>query len=189
MKKVIVLFLLSGILLSSCFSAKIRKSEDYYFENRPALETLLKDYEALYRKQPFAIGFSDKRFSYYTIIMYTDSVRYLYNTHMNRKLVFDEMRQSSLTVEDLTGIARQIKDLKCLWIGKNELYIDNRKTMATNLSFKSQLFNRPFEENKYYILSFLETRMSKAATTRRLRKYGYHEVGRNVYFTISNRFR
>jgi len=189
MNKSLVIFLLSGILLTSCFPAKIRKSEDYYFENKPALETLLKDYEALYRKQPFAIGFSDKRFSYYTIIMYTDSVRYLFNTRMNRKLVFDEMKQSSLTVEELTGIAQQIKELKCLWIGKNELYIDGRKTMATNLSFKSQLFNRPFEENKYYILSFLETRMSKATTTPKLRKYGYHEIGRNVYFTISNRFR
>lgn len=182
-------FLLLPVLLSSCFSAKVRKSEEYYFENEAALRKLVKDYEGMYAKQPFAFGFSDRRFSYNTLIMYTDTVRYIYNTKLKRDLVFQEMRESALSNADLSTLAKQLKAVDCLWVDKGDLYLEGRKVPATFLSFKSLLFHRPFEENKYYILAFLDTSLPKATATRRLRKYGYHEVGKNVYFSISNRFR
>ncbi|ADQ17472.1 hypothetical protein [Leadbetterella byssophila] len=187
MKKLLLLSLIP--LLSSCFTSKVRKSEEYYFINEGSIKDLLKNYDKMYQKQPFALGFSDRRFSYYTLIMYTDTVRYIYNSKLKRELVFEEMMKSPLQNEELTQLAQQIKELECLWIDKSELYLEGRKIPATFLSFKSLLFHRPFEENKYYILAFLDSPLPKTTTTRRLRKYGYHEVGHNVYFTISNRFR
>lgn len=186
MKK--LLFLLP-FFLTSCFSAKVRKSEEYYFENEAALRKLVKDYQSLYAKQPFAFGFSDRRFSYNTLIMYTDTVRYIYNTKLKRDLVFQEMRESALSNADLSSLAKQLKEVDCLWVDKGDMYLEGRKVPATFLSFKSLLFHRPFEENKYFILAFLDTSLPKATATRRLRRYGYHEVGKNVYFAISNRFR
>jgi hypothetical protein len=187
MKK--LLYFLLPLLLSSCFSAKVRKSEEFYFENEDALRKLVRDYQILYAKQPFAFGFSDRRFSYNTFIMYTDTVRYIYNTKLKRDLVFQEMRESALRSTELSHLAKQLKEVDCLWIDKGEIFLEGRKVPATFLSFKSLLFHRPFEENKYYILAFIDTSLPKATATRRLRRYGYHEVGKNVYFAISNRFR
>ncbi len=181
--------LLSLWCCTSCLVQKQEKSESFYFENKTKIDHLIKGFNTLYDKQPFAIGFSDKRFKYYTIQMYTDTVRYIYSTHMDRNLIFQEMIQSKLTEKDLKVIAQQIKELKCLWIDKSDMYIDGVKTSTTHLSFKSLLFNRAFDENKYYNLVFLETSIPKRTTTRRLRKYGYHEITKNVYFTISSRFR
>lgn len=181
--------LLSLCCCMSCFVQKQEKSESFYLENKAPIDHLIRNFNTLHDKEPFAIGFSDKRFKYYTFQMYTDTVRYIYSTHMDKKLVFDEMYKSKVTETEITVIAQQIKDLKCLWIHKSDIFIDGVKTPATHLSFKSVLFNRPFDENKYYNLVFLETSIPKRTTTRRLRKYGYHEVSRNVYFTISSRFR
>jgi hypothetical protein len=174
---------------SSCFVKRQQKSASFYIENKAPIDKLIKDFNALYDKQPFALGFSDKRFKHYTIQMYTDTVRYIYNTQQDRTMVFSEMIASPISESELSIIAKQIKELKCLWIDKSIMYIDGVKTPSTHLSFKSVLFNRPFDENKYYNLVFLETYIPKRTTTRRLRKYGYSEVSKNVYFTISNRFR
>jgi hypothetical protein len=181
--------LLSLWCCTSCFVQKQEKSESFYLENKAPIDELIRSFNTLHDKEPFAIGFSDKRFKYYTFQMYTDTVRYIYSTHMDKKLVFDEMYKSKITESEIRVIAQQIKDLKCLWIHKSDIFIDGVRTPATHLSFKSVLFNRPFDENRYYNLVFLETSIPKRTTTRRLRKYGYHEVSKNVYFTISSRFR
>ncbi len=177
------------VLLSSCVVNTHRKSEDFYFDNEDKIKKLVADYEKLYAIQPFEFGFSDKRFKYYTIQMYTDSIRYIYNTETGSDLIFEEMRQSKLNREDLTSIAMQIKDLRCLWIGKSDLYLDGKKTVSTNLSFRSVMFSTPFSENKYYILAFFDGEIPNSKAKRRLRKYSYRSIDDDVFFTISTRFR
>jgi hypothetical protein len=149
--------LLSLWCCTSCFVQKQEKSESFYLENKAPIDELIRSFNTLHDKEPFAIGFSDKRFKYYTFQMYTDTVRYIYSTHMDKKLVFDEMYKSKITESEIRVIAQQIKDLKCLWIHKSDIFIDGVRTPATHLSFKSVLFNRPFDENRYYNLVFLET--------------------------------
>ncbi len=185
---IIVLLILAG--LASCTASKGRKTEAYYEKNRMAIEQLRRQYDRLYAQQPFSIGFTDKSYQYYVMEVTTDTVRYIYNTEKSENRLYDMIDHFKYDTGTLASLARQMKELKCLWVDKSFFYVEGKKEIVTFLSFKSVLFDQPFVENKYYILMFTRNSFEKHDEVKaRLKQGDIIKIRPNVYFFIGNRFR
>jgi len=177
-------------VFASCTASKGRKTEAYYEKNRGAIERLRQQYDRLYAQQPFSIGFTDKSYRYYVMEVTTDTVRYIYNTDQSEMRLYQMIEHFRYDTATLGGLARQMKELKCLWVDKSFFYVNEVKETVTFLSFKSVLLDQPFVENKYYILMFTQSSFERHDEVKaRLKKGDIVKIRPNVYFFIGNRFR
>jgi hypothetical protein len=191
MKKIKLVSLLFWVAVSlvSCTAASKRKSADYYNQNKTALDNLQKLYEQLYRQQPFSAGFTDKSYKYYTMEVKTDTVRYVYNTEKNKEQVYSMIDRFNYDTMKLKELSAKMKTLQCLWLSKSSFFVNDKKETVTFLSFKSAAVNKPFVENKYYILIFLPHPITSPDIKERIKKGDLVKIDELVYFTIGSKFR
>jgi hypothetical protein len=181
------LFMLAG--LSSCYTSSGRKSAAYYEKNQLTIRTIRMLYDSLYKHQPFSMGFTDRSFKYYVMEVTTDTLRSIYNNEISEKQLFETIEQFNYDTSMLRQLSRKMKEIECLWIDKASLYLDEKKDTITFLSFKSVLIDKPFVENKYYILLFLKKKPEHPYLTNRLKKDEIVRINDLVYFMIGNKFR
>jgi len=146
-------------------------------------------YDSLYAHQPFSVGFTDKTFTYYTMEVTTDTVRYVYNTEKSGKRLYQTILKFNYDTLLLEDLSVKMKEIKCLWLDKSFFYIDEKKVAVTFLSFKSVAIDKPFVENKYYILLFLEHPLEHQEMKARIKKGNIVKINDLVYFGIGQRFR
>ncbi|ULQ52065.1 hypothetical protein [Flavihumibacter fluvii] len=181
---------LLGILcLQACTSASKRKSADYYEQNKTLIHETLQLYDQLYRHQPFSAGFTDKSFKYYLLEVNTDTLRYIYNTDNNDQKFYQTILKFQYDTTKLKNLGTNIKAIKCLWLSKSSFYVDKRRETVTFLSFKSASTDKPFVENKYYILIFLPHQITSPDISERIKKGRLVKINDLVYFTIAPKFR
>ena len=128
--RIVFVHIIAFVLLAcvaSCTASKGRKTEAYYEKNRLALEQMRRQYDRLYAQQPFSIGFTDKSYRYYVMEVTTDTVRYIYNTDKSENRLYDMIDHFEYDTATLARLARQMKELKCLWVDKSFLYIEGKK--------------------------------------------------------------
>jgi hypothetical protein len=174
---------------SSCAVNSPRKSTAYYEKNKVAIHELVDYYNNLYQHQPFSVGFTDKSFEYYLMEVTTDTLRYIYNTEKSEEKLFETIGRFKYDTSQLKKLAAKMKEIKCLWLDKTFFYLDEKKEIVTFLSFKSVAVDKPFVENKYYVLVFLEHKLDHPAIKARIKKGELVRVNDLVYFMIGNRFR
>jgi hypothetical protein len=181
-------FLLCVIAISfSC--ATTRKSEKYYQENKVAISELRADLEVWYRHQPFSAGFTDKSFKFYSMQIVTDSLRAIYANDTGKKELWDNIFTFHYDTARLKKMAGKMKQLKCLWIGRSNYYMDDQKVPFTFISFGSALIEKPFVENKFYILIFLDKKIAHRELDNRVKKGKLVPIDDLVYFTIGSNYR
>jgi len=181
------LFVLTG--LSSCYSTSGRKSASYYEKNQLEINTIRMLYDSLYHHQPFSIGFTDKTFKYYVMEVTTDTLRSIYNNERSEKQLFETIARFSYDTSMLKQLSTKMKEIECLWIDKASFYLDEKKDTVTFISFKSVLIDKPFVENKYYILLFLKKKLEHPYLQNRVKKGELVRINDLVYFMIGNKFR
>ena len=188
-RKILVfsLFVLTG--LSSCYVNSDRKSASYYEKNQPEINTIRRLYDSLYIHQPFSIGFTDKTFKYYVMEVITDTLRSIFNNEQSEKQLFETIVRFNYDTSMLRQLSTKMKEIKCLWIDKASFYLDEKKDTVTFFSFKSVLIDKPFVENKYYILLFLKKKPEHPYLTNRVKKGEIVRINDLVYFMIGNKFR
>ncbi|MFX9015970.1 hypothetical protein ABTN29_19945, partial [Acinetobacter baumannii] len=71
----------------------------------------------------------------------------------------------------MISLLKEMRSIECLWLGKSYFYFNNKKEDVTFLSFKSISINKPFQENKYYMLAFFDENFVKRQTKKRFQKY------------------
>lgn len=177
------------VIISSCMIRAQRKSSAYYNKNRILITQMLSSYEELYNQQPFSIGYADRSYKHYIMYILTDTLRYIYNTRTGRDKLFELIQRFNYDTALLKDLALKMKQTKCLWLDKMSFYLDNKKDSATFLSFKSALVEKPFVENKYYILLFLNHNLSHPEIKARLKRGDLVRIRDSVYFTIGSHFR
>lgn len=182
-----MVLLLSG--LPGCFSASKAKSADYYRVNRAALEDLRNQYEQLYRHQPFSAGFTDKSCTYYTMEVRTDTVRYIYNTEKNSQQVAGLIERFDYDTAQLRAFGQKMKALKCLWLSKSSFFVDEKRETVTFLSFDAATGEKPFVEQKYYILIFLNHPIEHLDNKKKVKKGNLVKIDERVYYMIGNGYR
>jgi hypothetical protein len=173
----------------SCAAGSKRKSAEYYTANRKAINELRSLYEKLYHHQPFAAGFTDKTLAYYVMEVTTDTVRYIYNSEKNRDQLYETIEKFQYDTSLLRLFSHKMKEVKCLWLSKASFYVNENWETITFFSFKSASTDRPFVENKYYILLFPESPFSNERIAKKIAKGSLVKIENMVYFTISNRYR
>jgi hypothetical protein len=175
--------------LTGCFTASKGKSADYYRENKAALEDLRNQYEKLYSHQPFSAGFTDKSYSYFTMEVNTDTVRYIYNTKKNSQQVAHLIDRFDYDTAQLRAFAIKMKELKCLWLSKSTFFVNEERETVTFLSFDAAAGNKPFVEQKYYILIFLNHPIVSQDIKKRIKKGTLVKIEELVYYRIGNGYR
>jgi len=166
-----------------------RKSVAYYNKNHIVIVQMLKDYNLLYSQQPFSIGYTDRSYTYYVMYILTDTLRYIYDTKRGERKLSELIRRFNYDTALLRDLALKMKQTKCLWLDKTSFYLDNKKDTVTFLSFKSVLIDKPFVENKYYILLFLNHQRDHPAFKARLKRGDLVKINDFVYFMIASHFR
>jgi hypothetical protein len=174
---------------TGCFTASKGKSADYYRENRAALEDLRNQYEKLYSHQPFSAGFTDKSYSYFAMEVKTDTVRYIYNTEKNSQQVARLIHRFDYDTAQLRAFAIKMKELKCLWLSKSTFFVNEQRETVTFLSFDAAAGNKPFVEQKYYILIFLNHPIMSQEFEKRIKKGNLVKIDELVYYRIGNGYR
>lgn len=177
------------VCLGACTASSKRKSADYYNENKAVIHQTLELYDNLYKHQPFGAGFTDKSFRYFLLEVTTDTLRYIYNTDNNEQRIYETINRFHYDTSQLKVLGQNLFDIKCLWLSKSSFYVNKQKETVTFLSFKSARNNKPFVENKYYILIFLPHPIKSLDVNERIRKGSLVKINDLVYFTIGSKFR
>ena len=173
-----------------CFScAAERKSTKYYQDNKNDLIILKTYYDSLYRKQPFSAGFTDKSCKYYVMQINTDTLRSVYTTDTRKEEFSKNVLRYNYDTVLLNKMALKMKQLKCLWLGKTTDWIGEQKARYTFISFGSALVDKPFVEDKYYILIFLDHKIDHPEVETNIKKGRLVPVDDLVYFTIGSSYR
>lgn len=177
------------LVIAGCSGKGQRKSGDYYAKNDATLHTIRSLYDELYVKQPFSIGYTDKSFRYYFVEFTTDSIRYVYNNESSNDSLTNAIKKFGYDQDKFIQLVGLMKQAECLWLDKVKRYLENEPVFFTYLSFGSVLVEKPFVENKYYVLIFPTGKINKDVLHRRIMRGGLVPINDSVYFTISNRFR
>lgn len=176
-------------LLCSCGSSKQRKSADYYYDNKTSINEMRSIFDQLYSHQPLSVGFTDKSYKYYVMEVTTDSLRYIYNTHINEQQLYETVKKFQYDTAMLRKLSVLMNSNKCLWLSKSSFYINEKRETVTYLSFKSAKTDRPFVENKYYILIFLPYPITSADIKAKINNGDLVKIDELVYFMIGNGYR
>jgi hypothetical protein len=166
-----------------------RKSADYYEKNKEAITEIRSYYDQLYSQQAFSVGFTDKSFKYYVMEVTTDTLRYIFNTDQSETKLFETILRFNYDTLLLQKLAFKMKEIKCLWLDKSSFYLEEKKETVTFLSFKSAKVDKPFVENKYYVLVFLNQKLEHPDLKAKVKKGDIVKINDLVYFAIGNRFR
>ena len=184
---VFLLFAATG--LCACSFQSERKSEKYYIKYADAIEELKRDYEKLYRVQPFSFGFTDRSYKHYAMEVTTDTLRYVYNSEVSRSKMYETIQKFNYDTVILKRMSDRMKEIKCLWLTKPSFFLDGVKESITTLSFRSVSVEKPFVENKYYILIFPDREFQNEEVRARIKKGDIVKIKDGVYFMIGSTFR
>ncbi len=177
-------------IMVTCFSCGAeRKSAKYYQDNKADLVVLKTYYDSLYRTQPFAAGFTDKSCKYYVMQINTDTLRSVYTTDTRKGELWKNVLRYQYDTVLLNKMAAKMKQLKCLWLGKTTDWIEEQKETYTYISFGSAAVDKPFVEDKYYILIFLDHKIDHPEVETNIKKGKLVPVDGLVYFTIGSSYR
>jgi hypothetical protein len=192
MKQLILyaLISMSAIFILGCTATSKRKSENYYYQNKDQITEILKLYERLYTHQPFSAGYSDKSYKYVTMEVITDTVRYVFNNKGDSKTkLFETIRKFDYDTAMLKELSERLKTIKALWLSKAIFNVNGKKEAVTFLSFKSVLVEKPFVENKYYILLFPPHAVNNPEAKAKIQKGDIVMINDSVYFMIGSKFK
>jgi hypothetical protein len=177
------------LLLTSCMASRKKKSADYYFKNEKSITDILKLYEELYSTQPFSLGFSDRSYKYVGMDIKTDTVRYAMEIEESEKAFFYAIGAFKYDTVDLRRLFVKMKEIKCIWLGKDNLFYKGREETVVFLSFRSVALGNPFLDRKYFMLMFFNPGFINSETTMEIEKHGYKKVNDHIYYTIAEAFR
>ena len=187
----------TSVLLYSCTTTNISK---YYFENRKTLDSIQQSYNENSRTRPFSIQFTDNSFNNVSIEIFTDTLKYIYEFRLTESRMKDTLQKYNLPVSGIKAIISQMQTIHCTWINNLDYYIDGKKNYLVFMSIRPKLFNTPFTNKKYYILTYFqqpqyydsEGRLLDHRRRKKIRKINeevFKRITDKVAYSISDRFR
>lgn len=185
------LSLLFLCLFTHAFGQKgaLDKVEGFYRQNTSSIDSLVTRFEEIYAQRPCSIGFTDLSFHHFSMEVYSDSVRYIYNTSLSNGEALAEAVGFQYDSAWLTDFALHLYRLKGLWMGKTSFYKDGQKEEVTFLSFRQVKKGKLFAPEQYVILLFPGKDMEALAQSRRVQSGTLKQIGNKVFMTIGSGFR
>lgn len=172
----------------------------YYLQNQKILNSIQHSYKEQYSQRPFSIQFTDKTFNNVSIEIFTDTFKYIYEFAVPENRMKDTLVKYALSVPGINELISQMASIHCTWINNLDYYVDNKKESLVFMSIRAKLFNYPFTNKKYYILTyFLQPQYYDAQGNlldrrfrKKLRKINedvFKRITDKVAYTLSDRFR
>ncbi len=189
------------LMLSSCATSLPKHfAINYYKTNEQAIVKIEKLYNEIYKVKPIVAEFTDNTFSYVSIEMKSDSVRYIYEFNLNDNRLQDTLKKFGYNSLAVTSLMRDMKSLKCTWINTLDYYIDEKKQSLVFMSIRPKAFDALFSNKKYYALAFYkqpqyydsEGRLLDKRNRKRLRIVNneiFWRINDRVCYTVMDHFR
>ncbi len=193
-----ILYIVLAGLLASCSSKNI--STRYYYENEKALDSIEASFEAIYKTNPFSLGFTSRDLKTVSVTIFTDTLNYIYEFSVGETRLADTLEKYRLPSKSIVSLIQQMQSIRCTWISNYNYYIDDTKNSLVFISIKPVALKRPFKTAKYYILTYFEQpqyfdnngQLLDRRKLRRLRKINgeiFNRINDKVCYTVSERFR
>lgn len=185
---------------ASCIKIPGKFVVDYYKKNEKAIVQMEQLYVQAITKKPLIIDFADKDFSYATLQIKTDSLRYVYEFNLAERTIDDTLLKFGYDTSVTMQLIRKMQAIKCTWINTRDYYVDGIKQNLVFIAIRPQKFNIPFSNKKYYILTFYKQPQYYNAdgllldkrNRKRLRKINgddFYRINDKVCYTLSTSFR
>jgi hypothetical protein len=190
-----VRFLLLSMLLPCLFAhsfgqkGKLDKYEGFYQQNASSIDSLVNQFEEIYAQRPCSIGFTDLSFRHFSMEVYSDSVRYIYNTSLSNGMALHKAVGFQYDSAQLVNLALRLYLLKGLWIGKTSFYKNGEKEVVTFLSFRQVKKGKLFAPEQYVIVLFRGKDPDLFTQSNRVKSGTLKQIGSHVFMTIGSGFR
>lgn len=169
--------------------AVLDKYEAYYQQNAASIDSLIGRFEVVYAQRPCSMGFTDLSFRHFSLEVYSDSVRYIFNSAYSAGFELDKAVGFHYDTGQLSVIAQSLTRLKCLWIGKASFYKNGQKEWVTFLSFRQVNKGKLFAPEQYLVLLVPKNKGGVFAGSKKLQSGALRQVGENAFLTVGNGFR
>ncbi len=194
----LVLAVATVCILLSCSPKNI--STKYYSQHEKQLDSIESAFKTLYQQQPVAIAFTDRKFRSVSLDFITDSLTYIYEFGLHESRLEDTLRRFKMDAAACIELIRQMKNIRCTWVSKVDIYADEKKQSLVFMSIKPVALQSLFSYKKYYILTYFqqrqyfdeEGRLLDKRKLRRVRKINgdiFRRINDKVCYTISGKFR
>lgn len=184
----------------SCIKIPGKFVVDYYKKNEKAIVKIEQLYVQANAKKPLIIDFADKDFSYVTLQIKTDSLRYVYEFNLAERTIDDTLLKFGYDTTTTMQLIHKMQAIKCTWINTRDYYVDGIKQNLVFMAIRLQRFSIPFSNKKYYILTFykqpqyynVDGLLLDKRNRKRLRQINgndFYRINDKVCYTLSTSFR
>jgi hypothetical protein len=193
----IVPFVFIVLCTSSCKTMNITR---YYHRHQSILDSIELVYTQAYQHKPFSIEFTDRSFGRVSLELVTDSLTYVYEFWVGEDRMQDTLRKYGFSTLAVNDLITRMRAVDCTWVNNLDYYTDERKHSLTYISLWPRVFNSPFVNKKYYILTYFQQpqyfdadgNLLVGRRLRHIRKINaevFRRINDRVCYTLSDRFR
>jgi len=192
-----LLLLIILVQATSCTSLNIT---NYYRKNQSTLDSIETVYHQAYEKKPFSIEFTNRSFNKLSLELVTDTLTYIYEYTVGDPRLQDTLLRYGYDPTPINNLITNMRSMECTWIDNLNYYTEERKHSLIYISLWPRVFNSPFVNKKYYILTYFQQpqyfdndgRLLVGRRLRRIRRINadvFRRINDKVAYTISDRFR
>jgi hypothetical protein len=182
---------------SSCTSLNIT---NYYHKHKSTLDSIDQCYKKAYQERPFSIEFTDRPFQHVSLELVTDTLTYIYEFGVDEQRMQDTLRKYQFNAPAINALITTMRSVNCTWVNNLDYYTGETKQSLIYISLWPRVFNRPFVNKKYYILTYFslpqyfdsEGNLLVRRRLKRIRKINgdtFKKINDRVCYTLSDRFR
>jgi len=135
----------------SCTSLNIT---NYYHKHQTTLDSIEQDYKKAYGKKPFSVEFTDRPFFHVSLELNTDSLTYIYEFAVGEPRMGDSLRKYGFDANAIDALITKMRSMQCTWVNNLDYYTDEQHHSLIYVSLWPRIFNLPFVNKKYYILTY-----------------------------------
>ena len=191
--------LLSAALLSVCSCTSLNIT-NYYRKHRATLDNIEQTYQKAYHIKPFSIEFTDRPFDHVSLELVTDTLTYIYEYKVGERRMQDTLLKYGYDTTAIDRLIAGMRSMECTWINNLDYYAEDTKHSLIYISLWPRIFNSPFVNKKYYILTYFSQPqyfdsngdLMTGRRLRRIRKINgevFKKINDKVCYTISAQFR
>ena len=198
MRSLVTILILCSLLTVSC-STKII-SNNYYQENKVAVDNIENRYEKLNAAKPFAIAFTNKRLNILSLEMLSDTLTRIYEFNVGEQRLLDTLSKYNYDTAGINSLIKKMQQTKVIWINSVDYYVNDQPQQLIYLSIKPITIRYLFSPPKYIALGYFRTaqsfdekgRLLDNRRTKRIRKIKgqvFYRITDRICYTITDKYR
>ncbi len=191
------IYILTTLILTSCTSLNIT---NYYHKHHYTLDSMAQVYTKAWHAHHFSIEFTDRSFDHVSLELDTDTLSYIYEFAIGEPRMQDSILKYGYDTAAINNLIFNMQSMECTWINDLDYYTDTARHSLIYISLWPKVFNLPFANKKYYILTYFsrpqyfdaDGNLMTGRRLRRVRKINgetFKKINDKVCYTISSEFR